>query len=767
MNSRNLLGGSVELGRTEREILDLAPPTADHQLSFGNQQFFLLDYWRLLLKRLWLILGVIAFALAAAIIVSLRTTPMYRAAGQITINKENPNPLGFKENTATAGQDDSLNIELATQLRILQSNSLVLQVLRKLGSDEQFKEWSTTEAPGMDLKASLTGPPQLSKEQQAQLARRFKDGLQVAVIPDTRVVEIAYISPDPRAAADAVNALISTYIAQNLKTRFDATSQAAEWLTKQLSDVQVKVEISEAKLVRYQKEHGIVGADEKQNIITSKLDELNKELTAAEADRIQKQAIYQLTLSVDPEAVTMVSQNALLQSLRARQAELKNELAQDTVQLGSAYPKVVELKNRMQQLDDTIDAELKKTTNRIHNDYMGAVGREKMLRQAFEQQKEDASQLNQSAIEYNLLKRDADSYRQLYDSLMQKLKEAGLLAGLSSTNVHIVDLASPPLGPFKPDIPRNLGIGFLVGLTSAVALAFVLEALDNTVRTPDQAEAITFLPSLAVVPSAKNGLLRAAKNGRRLLPSGLQSGDEPAVLAYTCPNSEMAEAYRALRTSILLSLPEAPPKLILITSPLPQDGKTTTSINSAIVMVQEGRRVLLVDADLRRPSISKTLGIASGAGLTTVLAGNIAPELVILPSPQLPNLFLLPSGPVPPCPSELLSSARMKHLLAEWREMFDHIIIDSPPVLACTDAVRLSAEADSVLMVIRPSHTSKAALRRASVLLAQAKANLLGVIVNGYDWRSADQYYDYYSDTKYAKAYQDPKEMEKTSTWPA
>jgi len=336
------------------------------------------------------------------------------------------------------------------------------------------------------------------------------------VIPDTRVVEIAYISPNPHAAADAVNALISTYIEQNRKTRFDATSQAAEWLTKQLSDVQVKVENLRSKARTYQKEHGIVGADEKQNIITSKLDELNKELTAAEADRIQKQAIYQLTLSVDPEAVTMVSQNGFLQSLRARQAELKNELAQATVQLGSAYPKVVELKNRMQQLDETIDVELKKTTNRIHNDFMGAVGREKMLRQAFEQQKEDASQLNQSAIEYNLLKRDADSYRQLYDSLMQKLKEAGLLAGLSSTNVHIVDLASPPLGPFKPDIPRNLGIGFLIGLTSAVALAFVLEALDNTVRTPDQAEAITFLPSLAVVPCGEE---RAAARGQERPPT--------------------------------------------------------------------------------------------------------------------------------------------------------------------------------------------------------------------------------------------------------
>jgi succinoglycan biosynthesis transport protein ExoP len=753
MDSRNLLGGTSELRRSGTDILDLAPTIADHQLSSDNQQFFLLDYCQVLLKRRWAIMGVLTFALAAAVIVSLRTAPMYRAAGQITINRENRNPLGFKENIATDDQDVSLNVELATQLRILQSNSLALQVVRKLESDGQF-EASTASALSLDPNASLTGHRQPSKEQLAQLARRFKAGLEVAVIPDTRVVEIAYISPDPRAAADAVNALISAYIEQNLKTRFDATSQAAAWLTKQLSDVQVKVEISEAKLVRYQKEHDIVGPDEKQNIITSKLDELNKELMAAEADRIQKQAIYQLTLSVDPETVSMVSQNAFLQSLRTRQAELKNELAQATVQLGSAYPKVVELKNRAQQLDDTIDAELKKTVNRIHNDYVGAAGREKMLRRAFERQKEDASQLNQNAIEYNLLKRDAGSYRQLYDSLMQKLKEAGLLAGLSSTNVHIVEPANPPLNPFKPDIPRNLGIGFLIGLTSAVALAFVLEALDNTVRTPDQAEAITFLPSLAVVPFA-SGSVGAAKNGRRLLPSGLQSGDEAAVLAYTRPNSEMAEAYRALRTSILLSLPDAPPKIIFVTSPLPQDGKTTTSINSAIVMAQEGRRVLLVDADLRRPSISKRLGIASRAGLTTVLAGNTPPESVILPSPQLPNLFLMPSGPIPPCPSELLSSAHMKRLLVEWREMFDHVIIDSLPVLAFTDAVRLSVEADAVLLVIRSSHTSKGALRRASALLAQVKANVLGLVVNAFDLRSGDQYYYYYSDTKYAKAYQD------------
>jgi capsular exopolysaccharide synthesis family protein len=761
MNSRNLLNATSELKPAGPEIRELAQPAPDHQLSFDNQQFFLLDYWRVLVKRRWVILGSLTFGLTAAVIVSLRTTPMYRAEGQITINRENPNPLGFKEDTSTGANDSNVNVDLATNVRILKSKSLAVQALRKLQSDEQFKE-PTLNAPDMGLNAFSTGPSQLTMEQQIQLARRFERGLAVEAIPDTRIIDVSYISPDPRAAADAVNALIKAYIEQNLKTRFEATTQAAEWLSKQLSDLQVKVEISEGKLVRYQKEHGIVGTDEKQNIITSKLGDLNKQLTDAEADRIQKQAIYQLTLSGDPEAVSTVSQNVFLQALRAQEAELKNQLAQDSVQRGSAYPKIIELKNRMQQLDDTIDAELKKTLSRIHNDYVGALGREKMVRQAFEQQKEDASQLNQNAIEYNLLKRDADSNRQLYDSLTQKLKEAGLSAGLSSTNVHIVDAAGPPPAPFKPDIPRNLGIGFLIGLTGGVALAFVFEALDTTVRTPDQAEAIAFLPLLATLPLVKSELLGATKNGRRLMPSGLQNSDEVATVTYSRPGSQIAEAFRALRTSILLSLAGAPPQVILVTSPLPQDGKTTTSINIAIVMAQEGRRVLLVDADFRRPAVSRSLGISSASGLSTVLAGNTISESAMLPSPQLPNLFVLPSGPKSPNPSELLSSARMKHLLAQWRQMFDQIIIDLPPVLAVTDAVRLSVEADAVLLVIRSAQTRKAALRQASITLAQVQARTLGVVVNGLDLTSPDYYYGYGASSKYT-GYYDAEETEGTS----
>jgi succinoglycan biosynthesis transport protein ExoP len=757
MNSRNLLGPTFELKPTGSGARDLDHPIADHHLSAVNQQFILFDYWRVLVKRGWVILGVLLIALAAAVLISLRMTPLYRAAGEITIDRENPNPLGLKENgTASTSDPDDPAIDLATQVRILKSNSLALLAIRKLQSTGQLTV--PPHASDVQSGAPLTGAVRPNQEQQDRLVRKFKGDLQVVAIPDTRVVQIAYVSPDPHAAANAVNAMINAYIEQNLTTHFETTTQAADWLTKQIADLQIKTEISEQKLVRYQRDHGIVGTDEKQNVITSKLDDLNKTLTEAEADRIQKQAIYELTKSGDPEAVGAVSQDTFLQSLHAQRAGLENELAQANVQLGSAYPKIVELKNRIQQLDRTIATQLKQTLGKIHNDYVGAVGREKILRRAFDQQKEEAGQLNQNAIEYNLLKRDADSNRRIYDSLTQKLKEAGLSAGLRSTNVHIVDSASVPPAPFTPDIPRNVGIGLLIGLAGGIAVAFVLEGLDTTVRTPDQAEATSFLSSLAVIPLAVNGRLASYgtyTSGRRLV-SGLTNNnghEETALLAYTRPNSQIAEAYRGLRTSVLLSLPDAPPKIILITSPLPQDGKTTTSIGTAIVMAQEGRRVLLVDADLRHPSICKALGISSRAGLTTILAGYRSPESVILPSPRLQNLFVLPSGPTSPCPSELLSSDHMKQLLVQWREMFDHVIIDSPPVLAVTDSVRLSIEADAVLMVIRSSQTSKAALRRASIVLAQVKANVLGIVMNGLDLNSADRHYYYYSNAKYGNEY--------------
>jgi len=758
-----MTGGNANMMPTGSGLSHFVPETVGitQRAAFPNDVFprgrssvqILMDYWRILLKRRWVVLVSLAFMLVAATFISLRTTPMYRAVGQITL-MENSNPLGLRDagaNNDTKNYGDA-TVELATEVAIFRTNSVVLQAIRKLqvAGYNQFR--GESKSPSDSRTVMLTGP-QIRNEQDFELVSAFKKGLNIVAIPRTRVVEVQYSSPNPHLAADAVSALINAYIEQNFRTRFQSTSQVAEWLSKQLSDLQVKVEVSEEKLVRYQKEHGIVGADEKQNIITAKLDEINKELTAAEADRIQKQAIYQLTQSGDPQTVSTITQDTFLQSLRAQQADLKNQLAQATVRLGSAYPKVVELKDRIQQLEGTIKAELESAVGRIHNDYMAAIQREDMLRRALEKQTQDANQLSENAIQYTVLKRDADSNRRLYDGLVQKLKEASISAGLSSSDIHIVDLPSPPLHPFRPNTPVNLGLGLLMGLTLGVALAFVLEVIDDTVSTIEQVEAAASLPSLAIIPIGT----RVGTNDRRLLSSGIRNENEENpidTVTYTAPTSDIAEAYRALRTSILLSSPETAPRVILVTSPLPQEGKTTTCINSAIAFAQEGRRVLLVDGDLRRPAIHKRLSLKSAAGLTTVLTGNAAPELLIIPSPQLSNLFVLPAGPATPHPAELLGSTRMKQLLSEWEDMFDHVILDLPPVLLATDAVRLSREVHAVVLVIRSGKTRRSELQRTTALLAQVNANVMGVVVNAFDLKSADYYScNYYSPTEYVGAY--------------
>ena len=377
-----------------------------------------------------------------------------------------------------------------------------------------------------------------------------------------------------------------------------------------------------------------------------------------------------------------------------------------------------------------------------------------MLASALDVQKQEANHLNESAIEYNLLKRDAESNRQLYEGLLQKLKEAGVSAGLRSSNIRIVDLARVPTSPSAPNIPRNILLGLALGLFGGLGLAFVLEGLDNTVRTPEEAQIISALPSLGVIPLSSKLIAKNRKNGHPRLSLSSRSSESTdclELITFARPRSELAEAYRALRTSILLSSLGSPPKVILVTSALPQEGKTTTSINSAIVLSQRGGRVLLLDADLRRPSIHKALGLRNTSGLSTLMTGGDGSEDAIV-STEIPNLFALTAGPPPPQPAELLSSILMKSHLERWRQQFDHIVIDTPPALSVTDAVVLSVEADSVIIVVRSGQTTKAALRRVRDLLSHVNARITGVILNAFDLHSGSSYY-YLYDSKYHRGY--------------
>jgi capsular exopolysaccharide synthesis family protein len=441
--------------------------------------------------------------------------------------------------------------------------------------------------------------------------------------------------------------------------------------------------------------------------------------------------------------------------LRDQQASLGIQIADLSTQFGPQYPKVLQLNSQLKEIDRQLQLETNKAVDHLKGQYLAALQRENMLRDAFDKQKQEANKLNESAIEYSILKRDLDSNRTLYEGLLEKLKEAGVTAGLRSNNFRIIDAARVPTAPSEPDVPRNLSFALVLGLISGVGLAFVLENMDNTVRTPEQATALSGLPALGMIPLGSKAGTRGAYGKRLVLTPAQVSKEVVETVTQVRPQSQMAESYRALRTSLLLSNLGAPPKVIVVTSARPQEGKTTTSINTAIVLAQKGVRVLLMDADLRRPSIHKTLLMGTRSGLSNVLTGTATPEETITTSPILPNLFIMPAGTPPPNPAELLASSNMRDLIAELRGLYDHIVIDTPPTLSVTDAVVLSPRADATILVIRSGQTTKQALRRARDILMQVNAHVAGVLLNAVDLSSPDYYYYYEYQGKYGQYYQE------------
>src|SRR5437762_5603511 len=617
---------STSLRETSPVPMQLGRQLALMQSATTAQDSFLRDYFRVLIKRVWVVLGTLLIIFGATLIATLRSTPIYDAKGSIAINKPDPMLSNLRDGNNSVDYYDPTDLD--TEVRILQSDLLALQVIKELNLDRlpEFGGHGMRPSSSLELTTDAIQP---DSARATELLGAFKGNLRVLLVPNTRILEIHFRSPNKELAARVVNTLANTYIEQNFKTRFESTMQASDWLSRQLVDLQMKVETSQEKLVKYQKEHQILGIDEKQNITTAKLDELNKELTTAESARMEKESVFRLADGGDTESAAAVanstsvkgsgSSSGLLDKLQSTKADLKIQIAQVSTQFGPAYPKLAELNNQLHEIEAQIQGEVKKVGGRLRGDYLAALHRENMLRAALEEQKQQENKLNESAIEYSLLKRDFETNRTLYEGLLQKLKEAGVTAGLRSNNIRPVDIARTPGAPAEPNVPRNLGFALALGLTSGIGLAFLLEGIDNTVRTPEQAQIISGLPSLGMIPlGSKNGVEASVR--QRLAVAS--SKEVVELITQSRPQSQMAESYRALRTSLLLTSLGAPPNVILITIALPQEVKTTTSINTAIVLAQKGVRVLLIDADLRRPSIHKTLGTGPKTGLSNVLTGN-------------------------------------------------------------------------------------------------------------------------------------------------
>ena len=715
--------------------------------GFAAREHSLSDYWRILQKRKWTVILAVVVVVTMATLVTLRMTPIYDAVTRILISPQILSPLNMKENNVSQAEDDQQR-DIETKVRILQSDTMAELVIRRLNLDthSEFAGKSQTQSSGGIVVSDSAAEESARQE---QLIRKFQGSLKVQQVPDTSLIEIRYSDPNASLAADAANATADTFIEQNVKSRYDSTMQAADWLSKQLADLQIKMESSQVKLVQYQKEHAIVGADDKQNLTTEKLDELNKELTGAQADRIQKESLYQIAMGGNPETLSAVLQDPILTALRQRQTELQAQYALLSTEFGPGYPKLLEIKNQLDQIDRNYREQVQTSVDRIKNDYQTAMNRERMLQAALAEQTSVADKLNENAIEYKVLKQEADSNRQLYDGLLEQLKEASLAAGLNSSNIRVVDRARVPLHPSRPNLMRNLEFALLIGLTGGIAISLGMEAMDTTVRTPEQAESISGLPTLGVIP-LQSALERPVSGTSRthILQRSPRNGARPQpLISYLEPQSEIAEAYRALRTSILLSSASRPPRSILVTSAVAQDGKTMTCINIGIVLAQQGKRVLLVDADMRRPHIHRAFGLKGDVGLSNILTGGAGASNAIQPTVQ-PNLFVIPSGLVPPHPAELLSSSLMRDLLSQWHTEYDHVILDSPPVISVTDPVVLSVQADAVLLIVRSGQTTGAHVRRTRNLLQSVNAGLLGIVVNAADLTSPDYYY-YYRGSRY------------------
>jgi capsular exopolysaccharide synthesis family protein len=722
---------SRERGVDGLEVLGPRVPPMD----LSPREPHLYDYLLILRKHQWLILSFLLAVVTIVAIASFRMQPVYVATTRIEIDRENSNFLPFQ---ATDSYDFMLDLDnyIETQSKILTSETLALQTIRSAGLAAREARSGGGSSPfATGTLANQASPPELYE---------FLGSLSVKRVPNSRLLDVSFESTDPRLAAQIVNAHVQNYIEQNFRSRYDATTQASTWLADQLNELKVKVEKSEDARLAYERQNQIWQLDDKQNITTERLTDLNKQFTEAQADRMSKQALYEYAKSGNVDAVPAMHGDEVLQDLLKKRADAQTQYTAALNQTGPNFPKVHQLQAGLKEIERLIAAEKQTVIARIESEYLAARQREDLLTQALNQQKGEASQMSERMVQYGILKRDAEANKALYDGLLTKLKEAGISAGLKSSNIRVVDPAMIPTSPSRPAKARNIALAFLVGLVGGIGLALLREYMDNTVKTPDDVEALSRLPSLAVVPA----FAEANGNSRRTRFLGAPSNGRlkhVELVAQHFPKSQMSEAFRALRTSLLLSQADHPPQVILVTSALPREGKTTAAANLAVTLAQLGDRTLLMDADLRKPGVGRLLSLAEGkyAGLSSYLAGVSSLDLVTVPHPAIPNLAAIPTGPLPPNPADLLSSHKLADAIAELRAKFKFIVLDSPPIMAATDAVILSVQADGVLIVVRSGETPKEAFTRTRDLLCSVKCRLLGVVLNGVDATSPDYYYSY------------------------
>jgi capsular exopolysaccharide synthesis family protein len=657
--------------------------------------------------------------LIAALLISLSMRAEYEATARIAVELGNSDPLTAERLVAPEGTQISTKLE--TQLSILQSDAIGKNVIDdlKLVANCKFSR-AACSSPAMPFRM-------LTPKVRADLLKVYHGGFHAELVPRTQIIEVRFRSTDPGLAADIVNAASNVDIYQNFRQRLDGVEKASSWLNGQLEDVKKQAEDAQARFVAYQQKVGIVGADENHNVALNRMDELNRKLATVEAERIVKEAQYRVAVAGNPELIAAVVPESVIQTLRKQQAELRAKYAELTAKYDDNYPRVVQLRSELKDTQSGIDQEVRNIQKRIEQEYVAAKNSEQMLQAAVEKQKQGALRVDASAVQYALLQRDVQTSRDLYESLVKKLKVSGIDQGLRSSDLRLVDVAEIPTAPVRPRLPVNLTLGLLSGIMVGIAAGFLRAGFDHSIRTPSDVETQCLLPALAIIP--RLSVVKPKRGAPQLLgnPGGL-----PVTLQQ--PESEAAEAYRMLRTT-LLSLDEPEPRVICFVSGRGREGKSTSAANTAVVLAQQGSRVLLVDADMRCPTIHSQFQLPPESGLSECLSRGCLPSPIQIPDT---TLFVLRAGARPPYISELLSSDRMKYLLHRWRYEYDFVIVDTPPVLAFTDAVIVAGLADATVLVVRSMTTNRQALLDVKRRLERAHAQICGVLLNDLQFDSFD-----------------------------
>ncbi len=716
-------------------------PTATPPHDPESHQFILspADFRKVFIKRRGVILAILLLGVLIAAAVNYFTVPVFESIARIDINPSRSANIGIGDlvgNKVSGGDPSS---RLLTEVRILQSDSVISGVIQQedLFTRKPFSRvfLTTPYVPGKPL----------TPVQRVSLNRIFRANLQVVSIPNTDLVEIHYRDPDPVQASKVADAVVNQYLELDLRSRYDGTLRISNWLSGQLNELKGHAADAQRKVAQFQRSNNLIGIDpEGSNLVTDSLRMVNEQLLQAEADRIVKEARFRLAQTRNPELLVSVAPTTTLVTLRSQQAELMVRTAELKAKYGSDYPSVREVNKELAAVQADIDVETTNLLKRFEEEYNAAIKTENLLQGRLDQVKQEAFRVSDSSADYEILKHEAESTAELYDALQMKLKEASITAGLNSNEVNLVDPAGVPAFPVAPTKRKNFAFGALFGLFLGISAAIFLETLDDTIRTSEDAEAISGLPSLAVVPRFSSAA-KGGKNGDGHSPAPTTQANStfaPDLISYLAPQTISAEAFRTLRSSILLSSADQQARLVLITSSLAGEGKSTIAANLAVSFARRDARVLLVDTDLRRGTLHLKFRMPNREGLSTLVVRESGAAAYQTPIADLPNLFVLPRGPIAPNPGEILASHNMEALMEQWKMEFDHIILDSAPILPVADTLSLAPLSDSTVIVVRAATTRKKALLRTKSLLRRTQARITGIVVNDIDLR-LENYYTY------------------------